>query len=66
MAEGHPQARAYRLGFMWSEVRIAKQRINSKTMLDASLMQTVMSTILGGKKAQSNLTKLLKKVENSD
>lgn len=66
MAEGHPNARKYKLGFMWSEVRIARQRINNRTILDASIMQSVIATALGGKKAQGNLNKLLKKVENSD
>ncbi len=66
MAEGHPNARHYRLGFMWSEARIAKQRINARVIENALLMQTVVATVMGGKKAQSNLNKQIKQVENSD
>lgn len=66
LAEGHPSARKYVLGFMWSEARIVRQRTNSKIVLDAAIMQAVVATALGGKKAQGNLNKLLKKVEDSD
>ncbi len=54
------------LGFMWSEARIVRQRHNGRIQLDAAIMQSIIATVLGGKKAQGNLNKLLKKVEDSD
>lgn len=65
LAEGHTCARRYPLSFMWSEVRIARQRINNKAVQDALVMQAVIGTILD-KKGPKNLQKLLKEIENSD
>jgi len=50
---------------MWSEVRIARQRINNKAVQDALVMQAVIGTVLD-KKGPKNLQKLLKEIENSD
>lgn len=51
---------------MWSEARMARQRINAKTVQDAFLMQAVVATVMGGKKAQTNLTNLTRRISTSD
>lgn len=51
---------------MWSEARIARQRINAKAVQDALVLQSAISTVMGGKKANSQFEKLLKRIENSD
>lgn len=43
-----------------------RQRENAKVTQDAAVMQAVLATVMGGKKAQSNLDKLLKRIKNSD
>lgn len=65
LSEGHTQARRYPLAFLWSEARIARQRINNRAVQDALVMQAVIGTILD-KKGPGNLRKLLKEIENSD
>lgn len=66
MSEGHPNARLYRIGVLWSEARIVRQRHNAKSILDAVVLQSAISTIMGGKKGQANFNKLLKRIEHSD
>lgn len=53
------------MAYLWSEVRIARQRINNRAVQDALVMQAVIGTILD-KKGPGNLRKLLKEIENSD
>lgn len=66
LAAGHPNARHYRIGFLWSESRIVRQRENAKVLQDATVMQAVIGTVMCGKKANANLDKLLKRIKNSD
>lgn len=66
MSEGHPNARLYRIGVLWSEARIVRQRHNAKAILDAVVLQAAIGTAMGGKKGQANFNKLLKRIENSD
>lgn len=66
LAEGHPNARFYPIAVLWSEARIARQRINAKMVMEATLLQTAVSTVLGGKKATKNFKDLIAKVERSD
>ena len=47
-AEGHPAARRYPLGFLWSEARIATRRANARMATEAVLMQAVVTTVLAG------------------
>lgn len=66
LSEGHANARHYKIGQLWSEARIVRQRQNAKVRQDAVVMQAVVATALGGKKAGDNLTKLLNRIANSD
>lgn len=66
LAEGHSKAGTYRIGVLWSEARIVRQRHNAKAMQDAAVMQAVVATVMGGKKAQKQLNDLLKRIQNSD
>lgn len=45
---------------------MARQRINAKTVQEAMLMQAVVATVLGGKKANTNLANLTKRISTSD
>jgi len=66
LAAGHREARYYRIGYLWSEARIVRQRENAKAVQDAILMQAVIATVMGGKKASANLDKLVRRIKQSD
>lgn len=40
--------------------------MNAQAIQDAVVMQAVISTVMGGKKAHNQLDKLLKRIRNSD
>jgi hypothetical protein len=51
---------------MWSEARMARQRINAKAVQDALVLQSAISTVMGGKKAHSQFSNLLDRIKSSD
>lgn len=60
MSEGHPDAAHYPIALLWSEATIAQQRVNVQHATTASLMQSVIATVLGGKEAHEALRRTLK------
>jgi hypothetical protein len=50
MSEGHPEAWKYPIGFMWTEARIARERINIKMATESVLIQQAVLSIWSGDK----------------
>lgn len=48
LAEGHLAARRYPLGFMWSEARLVRRRLNARMATEAVLMQSVVASVIAG------------------
>jgi hypothetical protein len=51
---------------MWSEARMARQRINAKTIQEALVLQSAISTVMGGNEANRLFKDLLNRIESSD
>lgn len=66
LANGHVAARHYRIGVLWSEARIVRQRDNARAVQDALVLQAAIGTVMGGKKGAAGFNKLIKRIENSD
>ena len=47
---GHPHANNYPLAKLWSEATIVRQRLNSNIKTDATMMQAVIASVIGGSK----------------
>lgn len=59
LSEGHFHARQYPLKFLWNEVVIVRQRLAASVKLDAIIQQSILATVLGGKKAHEALRDIL-------
>jgi hypothetical protein len=66
LSQGHPEAASYALAHLWSEVRLAKRRINSQVKLEAVLLQAVAASVLDSKAGGRMLRKLLKRLDYDD
>lgn len=59
MAEGHTMAMSYPLGFMWTEVKIVRQRLSSSVKMQALIQQSVIASVLNSKTGGKALKELL-------
>ncbi|AIU37952.1 tail length tape measure protein [Chivirus chi] len=64
MSEGHPAARHYPLGYLWSETKIAKRRVNAGYVTQSLLMQSCIGAVLNGKKGGKEYKKLIKELSD--
>lgn len=60
MSEGHPYAPHYPLAKVGVEANIARRRINNRAVTDSTLMQALLGSVLGGKKAAEHYNKMIK------
>lgn len=51
---------------MWSEARLCRQRINSTLVQEAMLIQSAITTVMGGKEAAKNFNRLTNRIVASD
>jgi hypothetical protein len=65
MKEGHRYARQYPLAYLWSEVRIVRQRLARQRALEAVLMQMVIGSMFN-KDAGAELKKTLERMDESE
>ncbi len=56
----------YPLGFMWNEVKIVRQRLNSSVRMGALIQQSVIASVIGGKEGAKQLEKLLAGLDDDD
>lgn len=64
LSEGHTAARHYPLGVLWTEIKIARRRINSAHVTGSLLMQACIGSVLGGKSGATAYNKLIKELSN--
>lgn len=60
MSEGHPDARRYPLGYLWSEITIARRRVNMQLVTESTLMQALLGAVMNSKKGGKHYNKLIK------
>ncbi len=65
LGEGHSNAQHYPLAVVWSEARIVRQRLAFRRRQETALMQMAIASVFD-KKAGQQLTKLLKRLDESD
>jgi hypothetical protein len=63
MANGHPEARHYPLGYMWSELRIVQQRRGKELKLGVVSLQLMVAAMFS-KESAKELKTLMGKLEN--
>ena len=64
LAQGHPDAALYPLCHLWTEVTIARERVNAQMASEAALMYQIVQTVMGGQEQVSALTDTLKRLGN--
>lgn len=57
-------ANTYTLGYLFSEVEIARKRVNRRIADEAHIMHDGILAILGGKKAHDGFNKTLKEMRD--
>lgn len=60
MSQGHPDARRYPLGHLWSEINIARRRVNMQMVTESTLLQALLGSVMNGKNGGAHYKKLIK------
>lgn len=61
MAHGHRHPQHYPLSKLWFEAELVKERVNQHSATEASIMQTVIASVLTAD-GSKNLKKLLRRL----
>lgn len=62
MSEGHPAARHYTIGHLWTETAIARRRVNNHMATESTLMQALLGATLNGKSGAGHYKNLIKRL----
>lgn len=66
LANGHPEAWHYPVGFVYVQASYVAERIDGHTATHTSLLRLAVSTILGGKKAAKAFEDEMKLLQSWD
>lgn len=66
MAEGHTEAARYPIGVLWSEAIIAQQRINAQHATAATLIQSAIVSVLGGKESGRHFSDQIRRLTDGN
>ncbi len=54
LANGHPEAWHYPIGFLYEQASFVAERLDAVEANRATMLQSAISTVLGGEKARTN------------